>query len=355
MILNNDHVMIYFLNFPINSDQARINRMQNIRKTVAIIVGIVILLIVTIVYISSHKPAPVIQGEVAANRVDISVRVQGRAEALTADIGDKVHKGDLLLQLKSPALEAQLETSESQYKVAVANRDVVYSTRPETIEAMRAQYEKAEADLLLAKSNLDRMEGAAPKGGVSQQNLDVARNSYTSALEAAAAAKANYELAVAGSSDEQKKLADAQVDQALAAFNQVKSDYAELTVKSPSDGQVTARVAEVGQLYNPGTPLYSIVDMDNLWLTFNVREDYLNYAAVDELFSVYVPALKKSIDVKIQAINPLGQFANWHATKATGDFDLKTFEVRAKPIQKVEGLLPGMSVIADWKSRHTGQ
>ncbi|UNM96139.1 efflux RND transporter periplasmic adaptor subunit [Ignatzschineria rhizosphaerae] len=325
--------------------------MQNIKKTVAIIIGIIILLVGTLVYISRHKPELVIQGEVAANRVDISVRVQGRATVLTADIGDKVQKGDLLLQLESPALETQLATSEAQYKVAIANRDVTYSTRPETIEAMRAQYEKAEADLLLAKSNLDRMEGAAPRGGVSQQNLDVARNSFSSAMEAAAGAKANYELAVSGSSSEQKKLADAQVDQALAALNQVKSDYAALTVKAPSNGQVTVRVAEVGQLYNPGTPLYSIVDMDNLWLTFNIREDYLNYAAVGDIFSIYVPALKAHVDVKIQAINPLGQFANWHATKATGDFDLRTFEVRAKPIKEDAGLLPGMSVIADWKSR----
>src|SRR5699024_5093713 len=317
--------------------------------------GIIILLIGTLFYISRHKPELVIQGEVAANRVDISVRVQGRAVDLTADIGDSVKKGDLLLQLESPALEGQLATSEAQYKVAVANRDVVYSTRPETIEAMRAQYEKAEADLLLAKSNLDRMEGAAPRGGVSQQNLDVARNSFSSAMEAAAASKANYELAVSGSSSEQKKLADAQVEQALAAFNQVKSDYEALTVKAPSSGQVTVRVAEVGQLYNPGTPLYSIVDMGNLWLTFNIREDYLNYAAVGDHFSIFVPALKQNIEVEIQAINPLGQFANWHATKATGDFDLRTFEVRAKPIQQEAGLLPGMSVIADWKSRRRSE
>lgn len=329
--------------------------MQNIKTTIAIIVGIIILLIGTLFYISRHKPELVIQGEVAANRVDISVRVQGRAVDLTADIGDSVKKGDLLLQLESPVLEGQLATSEAQYKVAVANRDVVYSTRPETIEAMRAQYEKAEADLLLAKSNLDRMEGAAPRGGVSQQNLDVARNSFSSAMEAAAASKANYELAVSGSSSEQKKLADAQVEQALAAFNQVKSDYEALTVKAPSSGQVTVRVAEVGQLYNPGTPLYSIVDMGNLWLTFNIREDYLNYAAVGDHFSIFVPALKQNIEVEIQAINPLGQFANWHATKATGDFDLRTFEVRAKPIQQEAGLLPGMSVIADWKSRRRSE
>ncbi len=327
--------------------------MQNIKTTIAIIVGIVILLICTLFYISNHRPELVFQGEVAANRVDISVRVQGRATEWLAELGDDVKKGDLLLKLESPALETQLATAQAQYNVAVANRDVTYSTRPETIEAMRAQYEKAESDLRLAKSNLDRMEQAAPKGGISQQNLDVARNSFSAAVDAASAAKANYELAVNGSSIEQKRLADAQVEQALAALNQVKTDVETLTVYAPADGQVTARVVEVGQLYNPGTPLYSLVNMDDLWLTFNIREDYLNYAAVGDHFSIYVPALKKDIEVYIQAINPLGQFANWQATKATGDFDLRTFEVRAKPLNKVEGLLPGMSVIANWKSRRS--
>lgn len=329
--------------------------MQNIKTSLAIILGIIILLVGTIFYISRHKPELVIQGEVAANRVDISVRVQGRATKLTADIGDKVRQGDLLLQLESPALVTQLASSEAQYNVAVANRDVVYSTRPETIEAMKAQYEKSTADLRLAKSNLDRMEQAAPRGGISQQNLDVARNAFSAAMDANTAAKAQYDLAVNGSSIQQKKLADAQVDQALAALNQVREDYVELTVLAPADGQVAARVAEVGQLYNPGTPLYSLVDMNNLWLTFNIREDYLNYAAVGDHFMIYVPALKKDVEVQIQAINPLGQFANWHATKATGDFDLKTFEVRAKPVVTNHELLPGMSVIADWKSRRRAQ
>lgn len=125
--------------------------MQKITTTIAIIIAVILLLVAALFYISHHKPELVIQGEVAANRVDISVRVQGRAVELMADIGDKVKKGDLLLKLESPALETQLATSEAQYRVAQANRDVVYSTRPETIEAMRAQYEKAEADLLLAK------------------------------------------------------------------------------------------------------------------------------------------------------------------------------------------------------------
>lgn len=327
--------------------------MPKIKTTIALLMGLIALLIGTIFFISYYKPELVIQGEVAANRIDISVRVQGNVKNLTADIGDTVKKGDLLLELESSALTTQLATAKAQYKVSVANRDVVYSTRPETIEAMKAQYEKAEADLLLAKSNLNRMEESAPRGGVSQQNLDVARNAFSAAIDATAAAKANYELAVNGSSLEQKSLADTQVEQALAALNQVQSDYNTMTVFSPTDGQVTVRVAEIGQLYSPGSPLYSIINMNDLWLTFNIREDYLNHAKVGDFFHVFVPALKKDVEVYIQAINPLGQFANWQATKATGDFDLRTFEVRAKPTNQNEGLLPGMSVIADWKSRRS--
>ncbi len=327
--------------------------MTKIKYTLIATVGVILLLVLTLFYVSMRKPTIVFQGEVETDRVDMSIRVQGRAVKVNYDVGDNVKEGDLLLVLENPALIAQKATSEAQYEVAVANRNVVYSTRPETIEVQKALLEKAEADLVLAESNLERMQKAIETGGVSQQNYDVAKNNYEVALKAKLAAKANLELAVNGNSPEAKKLADAQVDQAKAAMEQIQNDINTLTVYSPINGQITAKVAEVGQLYNPGSPLYSMIKLDDLWMTFNIREDYLHYAKVGDIFNVYIPAIDRRINVKITTINALGQYANWRATKATGDFDLKTFEVRVKPTEKIEGLRPGMSVIADWKTVRT--
>ena len=127
---------------------------------------------------------------------------------------------------------------------------------------------------------------------------------------------------------------------------------AELTIRSPIDGQVTTRVAAIGENFSAGAPLFSLIDMDNLWFTFNLREDLLGGLKIGDTFDVIVPALKSQIvQVHVTMINVQGQYATWRATRATGDFDLRTFEVRAVPIQPVDGLRPGMSAIVSWANR----
>lgn len=325
--------------------------MQKMTRT---LIGLGILLIALIVilgWVATRQKDFIVQGEVEANRVDISVRVQGRAEELFYDLGDNVKKGDLLVVLQNTALTAQQVTAEAQYNVAVANRNVAYSTRPEQIEIQRALLAAAEDGVALAKHSFDRVQKASERGGVSQQIFDEAKTAYEVALKERLAAESNLQLAENGASIEAKHLADAQVEQAKASLSQVNTDVETLKVYATTDGQVTAKIAEVGQLYNPGSPLYSLIDLNNMWVTFNIREDFLGAAKIGDVFEVEVPALGITTEVKITALNALGQYANWRATKATGEFDLRTFEVRAKPINELSGLRPGMSIIAKWNTR----
>ncbi|SCB87726.1 HlyD family secretion protein [Gilliamella intestini] len=323
------------------------------KKRLSLIIAIIaVIAMVIIIYFANQPSTIILQGEVESNRVDVAARVQGRVIQFNYDVGDDVKKGDTLLTLSSPALLAQLASAEAQLNVAIASRDTTYSTRPETIDLQKAQLDKAKLDLALAQASYDRINRLAKNGTVSKQNYDESFNQYQAAIKAYEAAKANLTLAENGSSIEQKKLADAQVEQSKAALAQVKADVNELTLVSPINGQITTRVAETGQLYSPGTPLYSIIDLNDIWFTFNIREDLLGNLKVGDTFQVRVPALNNQIiDVKVTVLNALGQYANWQATKATGDFDLKTFEMRAKPINKVSGLRPGMSVTTKWQSR----
>ncbi|MCO6524475.1 MAG: efflux RND transporter periplasmic adaptor subunit [Candidatus Schmidhempelia sp.] len=322
------------------------------KKRLSLIVAIIaVIAISTIIYIAHQPNTVILQGEVESSRVDVAARVQGRVIQFNYDVGDNVKQGDLLLTLSSPALLAQLATAEAQLNVAMASRDNIYSTRPETIDVQKAQLDKAKSDLVLAQTSYERISRLAKNGTVSKQSYDESFNQYQAAIKAHEAAKANLSLAENGSSIEQKKLADAQVEQSQAALGQVKTDVNELSLVSPISGQITTRVAEIGQLYSPGTPLYSIIDLNDIWFTFNIREDLLGNLKVGDTFQVKVPALNNQIvDVKVTVLNALGQYANWQATKATGDFDLKTFEMRAKPINKVSGLRPGMSVTTKWQA-----
>lgn len=293
-----------------------------------------------------------VQGEVEATRIDMAARVAGRVATTPVNFGDRVAAGDVLVTLDSPQLRAGLAASEAALAVAEANRDLAFSTRPETITARRAELAKAEADVDFAQRSYDRTSRLQKSAVSSEMALDQVSNTLTVALRAREAAEANLHLATAGNSEEQKSVAVAQVEQAAAAVEQTRVDLAELTVRAPIAGQITARMAEPGKLFTAGAPLISLVDVDHAWFTFNLREDLLRGLAVGQTLNVRVPALgNRVIPAKITAINVEGSFANWRATKATGDFDLRSFSIRAEPVKPDPELRPGMSALVNWSGR----
>jgi HlyD family secretion protein len=239
--------------------------------------------------------------------------------------------------------------AEAALSVAEADLVRVNSTRPETIVARKADFAASEADVTLYQESAARQAKLVSSGSSTQSLVEEATRNLESAIRKREAAQAALDLAVAGASKEEKALAATQVEQAKASLNQTQVDVKELTVHTPIDGQVTTRVAELGENFSAGAPLFSIIDIQNPWLTFNLREDLLRGLKVGDSFNVTVPALKSAeLTVKVTVINAQGQYATWRATRATGDFDLRTFEVRAVPTSPVDGLRPGMSVIASW-------
>jgi len=297
------------------------------------------------------RPQPlIVQGEVEATRVDLAPRVSGRVKKLNAEVGDTVKAGEAVIELESPQLQASLVSAEAALLVAKADRDRVYATRRETIDARKAELEKAQSDIVLAEQVYSRQKQLLQSGDAPQQRMDEATNKLDAARRARDAAQANLAFAQRGSSDEEKVLADARVKQAEATLEQTRTDVAELIIHTPVSGEVTTRVAELGVLFSPGAQLLSIVDLSDVWLTFNLREDLLAGLKTGDTFDVRFPALGgKTVTVRVTAINAQGQYANWRATKATGDFDLRTFEIRAKPVSAIGGLRPGMSGIVVWK------
>ncbi|MDO1583337.1 HlyD family secretion protein [Rhizobium oryzicola] len=302
-----------------------------------------------LLWFATRLPALIVQGEVSADRVDVSPRVSGRVAKLNADVGDIVKKGTTIAQLESPQLVSATLSTQAALAVAQADLERVNSTRPEVIEAHKAEVRAADADVVLYVSDKERQTKLAETNAASQARLEQSSRNLESALRAREAAQANLDLAVAGASKEERALAAAKVQQAEATLNQQNTDVKELTVIAPIDGQVTTRVAELGENFSAGAPLYSIVDIGHPWFTFNLREDLLKGLKIGDILTVQVPALKNaSVKTRVTVINAQGQYATWRATRATGDFDLRTFEVRAQPVEPVDGLRPGMSAIVSW-------
>lgn len=293
----------------------------------------------------TRPAALLIQGEVAAPRVDISARTSGRVAEIMAELGTQVEAGQILAELSNPQLVTSHAAAASGLDVARASEAAAGATRPEVIRAREAELAAAQADLQLAEGQLSRdaelgQQGLRPQAVIDQtiRNVDTAARRFE-------AAEAQLDLARAGASPEERAVAAAQVAQAEAALAQRQADLDELTIYAPLSGEISARLIELGENVGPGAPLFTVVDIDQAWFTFNLREDLLTGLQVGDALSVHVPALQRDIEAEITLINVQGQFASWRATRATGDFDLRSFELRARPLEPVEGLRPGMSAL----------
>jgi len=318
----------------------------------SLIGAVVVVAFGAMLWLATRPPPLTIQGEVSANRVDISSRVPARIAALKFDVGDTVERGAVLAEMESPQLLASRLAAQAALAVARADLDRTNSTRPETIAARQADLDAAKADETLAQENYRRQTELFRTGNTPQARFDEATRNLDIAIRKREAAEAALQFATTGASKEERALTAAQVKQAEATLNQRDVDVAELIIRAPISGQITTRIAALGENFSAGAPLFSMIDMSSPWFTFNLREDLLKGLKIGDKFDVIVPALNSQvIPVHVSLINVQGQYAAWRATRATGDFDLRTFEVRALPIKPVDGLRPGMSAIVAWANR----
>jgi HlyD family secretion protein len=300
------------------------------------------------------QPQPLlVQGEADAKRIDISARVDGRVGQRAVERGQNVAAGQILVTIDNPELLTKLKEAEAARAVALADlKRIQVGTRAEVIAARKAALAAAEANARLAEQTYDRTKQLTARDFASVQKLDEATASLDVARRSQQQAKLALEEAVAGYTAEERGVAQASVAKADAAIATLKAQVGELTVKAPTPAQVYQTSTEIGEFVSPGVPLLSLVDLSDVWLRFDLREDLAKGLKVGDRFEVRAPALgNRLMAVAIRTIATRGEYAGWRATRATGDFDLRTFEVRAYPVDPVPELRPGMSVYADWKSR----
>ena len=318
----------------------------------AIIVAVTVVAIVAISLWYLVQPQPLlVQGEADGTRIDIAARVDGRVLALPVDRGQDVTAGQVLVTIDNPELVTRLKEAEAAAGVAMADlKRIQVGTRAEVVASRRAALAAAEANTQLAEKTWERTKQLTTRDFASVQKLDETTATLDVARRSQQQAKLALEEAINGYTVEERGVAQAAVVKADAAITTLKAEVAELLVKSPRAAQVYYRSAEVGEFVSPGVPLLSLVDLSDVWLRFDLREDLVKGLKVGDRFAVHIPALgNKSITVAVRTIATRGEYAGWRATRATGDFDLRTFEVRAYPVDRVPELRPGMSAYADWK------
>ena len=292
-------------------------------------------------------PDDIIMGQAEATQVRISGKVPGRIEAYRFSEGDKVKVGDTLVFLDTPEVLAKLQQAEAVRRAAEAqNAKAIKGARAQEIAGAYEMWQKAKAGLDIAQKSYTRVQNLFDKGVMSAQKRDEAEASYKAMAATEKAAKSQYDMAVDGARVEDKAAAAALVGQAAGAVAEVESYLKEAALVSPIDGEVSERFPEVGELVGTGAPIMNITDLNDMWVTFSIREDHLKNIKIGTELDAFIPALdNRPVKLKVYYMKDMGTYAAWKATKTNGQFDSKTFEVRARPMEKVADLRPGMSVI----------
>jgi HlyD family secretion protein len=320
----------------------------------SIIVAAVVVAVagLSIWYLVRGEPL-LVQGEADATRLDIAARVDGRVAEIPVERGQNVAAGTVLVKIDNPETLAKNEQALAARVVAEAQlANIKVGTRAEVIAARKAELERAQSSVVLAQKTYDRVSQLAEHGNAPIARLDQATDALHEAQRAVDQAKSAYEQAVNGYTKEEHEIATANVKKAVADIAAVQSIIEQMVVYAPVASQVYQRNVEPGEYVSPGVPLVTLIDLDDMWIHFDLREDLVKTLKVGDRFDVRIPALAdRRITVEVKLIATKGEYASWRATRATGDFDLRTFSIRAYPVDKVPELRPGMSAYLDWRTR----
>ena len=308
--------------------------------------SVVVIIVALIGFFALGRDPELIQGQVEVSEYRVSSKVPGRILEIRVKEGDYVKVGDTLAILDAPEVRAKMEQAQSAENAAAAlELKAQNGARQEQIQGAYQVWQQAKAGLEIAEKSYQRIQRLFDEGVISAQKRDEVYANYKAMEAQCKAAESQYQMAQNGARREDKLAAAAQVGRARGAVQEVNSYIHETVQIAQMEGEVCSIYPKVGELVGTGSPIMTISMMQDMWGSFNVREDQLNGMEVGKTFKAFVPAFNKEVEMKVYYMKDQGSFAVWKATKANGQYDLKTFEVRARPTEKFDGLRPGMSLI----------
>lgn len=326
------------------------NQVRDESKILLISLCVIILVVVILAvvgFLLIDKPKEVIQGQVEATAIKISGKLPGRVEVFYVREGDSVKMGDTLVHIHSSVVEAKLQQAQAMTTAAKAqNRKVDAGARTQIIQSARDLWLQAQAAREIAQKTYNRMESLYAQGVVSAQKRDEAQAAYKAAQAAEDAAWNQYNLAQSGAQQEDKQSSAAMVTAAQGGEKEVEAILQDQYLLSPCNGIVDEIYPQQGELVALGAPIMSVLRGDDRWITFNVREELLNDLPIGKEIDVIIPALgEMETKAQVYYVRDMGDYAVWRATKATGEWDSRTFKIKARPLEQLPNLCPGMSVI----------
>lgn len=316
----------------------------------AVAIAAVVALIVTGLWLAFRATPDVVQGMADADSVNVSTKISARVSRLLVREGDRVEAGQILFELDSPEVAARQEQANAVLDAARAQAGKAEEgAREEDIRAAEANWRRAVAGAELSRATYQRVENLYREGVMTRQKRDEALAQQRSSSSLETAARAQYDMALAGARGQDKAAAQAQVRQAEGAVAEVRAAQAETEGRAPIGGEVGKRLVDAGELVPAGYPVFTLVDIDRMWVSLNLREDQFGGIRIGRQLLGDIPALDlEDVGFEVYFISPAGDFATWRSTRQSSGYDVKSFEVRVRPLQRINGFRPGMSVLFAW-------
>ena len=295
----------------------------------------------------AYSPQPsLLQGQIEAREYNVSSKVPGRVEQVLVRRGDRVDEGDLLFAIHSPELDAKLMQAEGGRDAAKAKQsEADNGARRQEIMAAKEQWLKAQAAATLAKTTYNRVANLFNEGVAARQKRDEAFTQWQAAKYTEQAALAMYQMAQEGARVELKAAAAGNARKAEGAVKEVSAIMQDSQMRAPKSGEISDVLLQAGELAPSGFPIVSLIDMQDAWAVFQVREDQLKGFKKGQKIQLNIPALGQDIEFTVSHISVMGEFATWRSTESGHDFDMRTFEVELRPSQPISDLRVGMSVL----------
>lgn len=321
----------------------------NKRKLGILIVLVLAIVVVVGLWLAWRTPAEQLQGMADADTVNVAAKITARLAELKVREGDRVKAGQVLFVLDSPEVAAKEEQAHGALDAARAVADKAdEGARSEDIRAAQANWKRAEAGATLADATYQRVQNLFNEGVMTRQKRDEALAQARSSRELSNAARAQYDQALAGARDQDKRAAQGQVRQAQGAVAEVNAARDEVNGRAPVAGEINKRMSDIGELVPAGYPVFTLVDIDHMWVSVNLRESQMRGLKVGSRLRGNVPALDRDAEFEVYFINPAGDYATWRATRQSSGYDVRSFEIRLRPVARIEGFRPGMSVLFAW-------
>ncbi|MDF9400355.1 biotin/lipoyl-binding protein [Vibrio sp. 1180_3] len=323
--------------------------MKAVKPTLIALSAIIAISWVGYRFYQAYQPKPIrLQGQIESEQYSISSKVPGRIDEVLVRKGDIVERGQLIFTLHSPEIEAKLEQAIAGQKAAGAlAKEAENGARNQQIQAAKDQWLKAKAAADLMEKTYLRVNNLYRDGVVAEQKRDETNTQWQAAKYTESAAFQMYQMAKEGVRSETKQAAAEKERMAAGAVAEVEAYAADTKIESWFDGEVSQVLLKSGELAPQGFPVVTVVDTKQSWAVLNVREDQLKHFQKGATFNAYIPALETNVEFQVAHIAVMGDFATWRSTDASQGFDLRTFEVEARPTTQIEGLRMGMSLVVE--------